>query len=205
MEYKVDIAGITYEMTDIKAVSIKRPLFDKLSVGNACSAELDITVWPIEAIPKMAEIIPWARKESTDEWVKQGVFYIDTREASDDTVQILAYDAMLKAEVVWEPRQSLSFPMSMRNAVNELASLIGVAVDSRTVINSAYTIDYPVNDYTQREVLSYIAAANAGNWIITQAGQLLLVPLFASMPTETHYLINEIGSAITFGGVRILV
>ena len=55
-----------------------------------------------------------------------------------------------------------------------------------------------------REVLAEIAVANAGNWIITDAGKLLLVPL-NSIPAETHYLVTEYGYAITFGGTRILL
>ena len=58
--------------------------------------------------------------------------------------------------------------------------------------------------YEGSEALGRIAVANAGNWTITDEGKLLLVGL-NSMPAETHYLITETGSAITFGGVRILV
>ena len=82
--------------------------------------------------------------------------------------------------------------------------MMGVNLDKRTVLNSAYTIDYPANDYTVRNELCFIAAAHGGNWIITDAGDLLLVPLL-SMPAETNYLITEYGDAITFGGVKILV
>ena len=67
------------------------------------------------------------------------------------------------------------------------------------------TIDYPANNYTLRDVLRFIAAANVGNWIITSENNLLLVPLFGSMPEETNFLVDESGSAITFGGVRIIV
>jgi len=205
MEYYVDIGGVTYGMGDIESVNIEQPLFDKLSVGNACSAKLTIVFWEITTVPRMAKITPYARMKSTDAWVKQGEFYADTRSLQDGKMTIVAYDAMLKGEIVWYPSQHLVFPMSMPNAVNEIASLMGVEIDSRTVINPSYTIDYPANDYTLRDVLRYIAAAHAGNWIVTMEGKLLLVPLFASMPTETNYLITEYGSAITFGGTRILV
>lgn len=55
-----------------------------------------------------------------------------------------------------------------------------------------------------REVLGYIAVSNAGNWIITDEGKLLLVK-FGDIPAETNYLVEEGGFAITFGGDRILV
>ena len=92
----------------------------------------------------------------------------------------------------------------MPTAVNLFCQMMGVKLDKRTVLNSAYIIDYPANDYTIRNELCFIAAAHGGNWIITDEGNLLLVPLL-SMPAETNYLITEYGDAITFGGVRILV
>ena len=205
MDYKVEIAGTTYYKSDISSAVIKRPLFDKLSVGNACSAELDISIWPISTIPKMAKLVPWVREDSASSWTKLGDFYIYTREIIDDLMRIVAYDSMMLAEQIWVPDQSLEFPMSMASAVNIIAGIMGIGVDSRTQINSSYTIDYPANDYTLRDILGYIASANSGNWIITSSGQLLLVPLFSSMPVETNYLIDERGNSITFGGVRITI
>lgn len=201
--YKFDIAGTEYGMEDVLSVKIESPLFSDFSVGNACSAELDIVFWPKSTIPKMAKIIPYI--QSGESWLKLGEFYTDTRSASGDTISIVAYDAMLKADTEWMPAQNLVFPMTMQNAVTVIAGLIGVPVDSRTVLNSTYTIDYPANGYTLRDVLCYIAAAHAGNWIITNEGKLLLVPIFKCMPEETNLLVTEDGDAITFGDVRILV
>lgn len=115
-----------------------------------------------------------------------------------------AFDAMRKAERVWTPDQSLTFPMTAPNAVAEIARIMQVQVDPRTQLDPAYTIDYPANDYTLRDELRFIAAAHAGNWVVTGEGKLLLVPLL-SAPPETFYLVTEYGEPITFGGVRILV
>lgn len=205
MEYKAVIAEVEYGMGDLFSATITQPLFEKLSVGNACSAELKISFSPKGTVPRMAKIVPYARKTATDSWTQLGVFYTDTRTMNDGRMEITAYDDMLRAEQIWEPNQSLVFPLTMSDAVDEIASLIGVSIDARTVLSSAYSIDYPANDYTLRDVLRYIAAAHGGNWVITAEGKLLLVPLFGSMPMETSYLISEDGDAITFGGVRILV
>ena len=97
--------------------------------------------------------------------------------------------------------------MPAATAVADIAARMGVAVDSRTVLDASFPMQYPVDDdgdMTMREALGRIAVANAGNWIITDEGKLLLVGL-NSMPKETNYLVTENGSAITFGGVRILV
>lgn len=205
MEYKVEIDGESYEMSELYSVTITQPLFEQFSVGNACSGELKIVFSPRRSIPPMVKIVPFARQMSTENWSQLGIFYSDTRKLNQGLMEITAYDDMLKAEIVWEPDQSLIFPMTMPDAVTEISRLMGVSVDTRTVLNTAYTIDYPANDYTLREVLSYIAAAHGGNWIMTANGQLLLVPLFGSMPPETHYLVTERGNPIVFGGTRILI
>lgn len=205
MEYKVEIGGESYAMDELRAVSITQPLFEKFSVGNACAAELTVEFIPRGEVPRMAKIIPYCRERETEEWAKLGEFYLDERSRNGVVLKLTAYDAMLKAGLVWEPEQDLTFPMTMPDAVDIFCTLMGVALDSRTVLNSAYTIDYPANDYTVRDILRYIAAAHGGNWIITAEGKLLLVPLFDAMPGETNYLITEGGSSITFGDVRILV
>ena len=102
------------------------------------------------------------------------------------------------------PDQSLTFPMNMPAAAAEFARMMEVELDPRTVLNPAYTIDYPANDYTIRDELRFIAAAHGGNWIMTDEGKLLLVSLL-SIPPETSYLVTEYGSAIMLGGVKILV
>lgn len=203
-QYKFDIAGTEYGMSDVAAVKLEHPLFDKLSVGNTCSAELDITFWVKSDIPRMAQIIPYILLEDGT-WHKLGIFWTDTRAKVSDRLNIIAYDAMMKADIVWVPDQALEFPMPMPQAVTEICRLMAVELDNRTVLNSAYTIDYPANEWTLRDVLGFIGAAHGGNWIITNEGKLLLVPLFASMPAETNYLVTEDGDAITFGGVRITV
>jgi hypothetical protein len=152
----------------------------------------------------MAKIVPYVIDESGAE-IQLGVFYTDTRARTGDMLNIIAYDEMIKSDIIWAPDQSLEFPMSMPDAVAKIRQVMGVELDSRTVLNSAYTIDYPANDYTLRDVLGFIGAAHAGNWIFTSDGKLLLVPLFASMPEETSYLITEDGDPILIGGVHITV
>lgn len=204
-EYKVDIAGVEYGMKDIMSADIEHPLFDKLSVGNACSAQLTISLWPIGTIPRMAKIIPWVRDTNDEEWYQLGVFYIDTRAWSGDLLEITAYDAMLKAELIWTPPLDMVFPVKMGEAAENIASRMGAELDPRCSFNDSYYVPSQEMNYTMRDVLRFIGAAHAGNWIVTNEGKLLLVPLFASMPPETNYLVTENGDAIVFGGVRILV
>ena len=204
MKYKVLIDNEEYIDADIRSANIERPLFDQLSIGNACEATLKIVFRKKTVIPTTAKMIPYALVNN--QWEQLGVFYLDERSIKPTGIMtVVAYDSMLKADKVWVPDQSLEFPMPMDDAVDIIAELMGITVDPRTNVSHAYTIDYPANDYTLRDVLKFIAVANGGNWTITRNDQLLLVPLVGSMPPETHYLIEENGFAIAFGGDRILV
>lgn len=205
-EYKFDVAGTEYGKDAEVSHSVESQLFEEFGIGNACCATLKLAVIA-DNIPRAATIKRYLRLVNGTQataWIPKGVFFTNKRSRDDDYWEVEAYDAMRKADVVWEPSNSLTFPMSMSTAVNLFCQMMGVNLDKRTVLNSAYTIDYPANDYTVRNELCFIAAAHGGNWIITDAGELLLVPLL-SMPAETNYLITEYGDAITFGGVRILV
>ena len=205
-EYGFDINGAWYGPEQEVSHSANSGLYEKFGFGNATIASLTLSLFA-DNIPRGATIKRFIRLRNGDqvsEWLPKGIFYISRRSEDDGRWTVEAFDAMRKAEVVWIPDQSLSFPLSMPDAVKEFARIMGVEVDPRTSLNAAYTIDYPANDYTIRDELRFIAAAHAGNWVITDVGKLLLVPLM-SEPEETNYLVTEHGDAITFGGVRILV
>ena len=209
-ERKINIAGTDYGEDTIVSLTTTGGLFadGTLSVGSAVSREINLSLWNVSTtIPKMAKLIPYYRISNgaqTSEWIQKGVFYIDTRSVDSGLLTIHGYDDMLKAEQIWTPDQSLEFPMPMTQVVDIIANIMGVEIDARTVLNSLYTVDYPANDYTLRDVLRFIAAAHGGNWIMSDVGELWLVGL-NDLPTETNYLCDEDGDWITFGGDRILV
>ena len=204
MKYKIDIAGTIYTECDLQSANIERPLFDRLSIGNACEARMALKFKPKSEIPIMAEIKPYVFIDS--DWKPLGTFYIDERSISSfGIMSVSAYDSMMKADRVWEPDQSIEFPLPMSQAVSIISQLMGVKIDDRTNVSSLYQIDYPANDMTMRDVLGYFGVANAGNLIITNENKFLLVPLVGSAPEETFYLVDENRNAITFGGVRILI
>lgn len=206
VEHEFDINGVRYGKTEEISHTVQNKLFESFGIGNAACAELDLKLIASD-IPRGATVKRFVRLvngEQVSEWQPAGVFFINHRSLDDDVWTIEAFDVMRKADVVWEPDQSLEFPMPMPDAVEEFARIMACEVDERTVLNPDYTIDYPANDYTLRDELMYIAAAHGGNWIVTNEGKLLLVPL-DSMPEETFYLIEEKGDCITLGGDRILV
>lgn len=205
-EYQFDIDGMIYGEDEEIGHSVEHELYEDFSFGNATIAKLTLSLFA-DNIPKGATIkrnVRLTEGGEVSEWLPAGVFFANRRMADDDMWTVEAFDAMRKADVVREPDQALEFPLSAPDAVAEFARIMGVEIDPRTVLNPAYTIDYPANDYTIRNELQSIAAMHGGNWIMTGAGLLRLVPLL-SAPKESNYLITSRGSAITFGGVRILV
>lgn len=216
VEAKLKIAGVEYGEDQIvrKSLMVYGGLYSTFGIGNCCARQIEFEIYPQGTIPRQAKIEVYMRLrlgEQVSEWIPKGVFFFSTRKTDRITgvLSVHGYDAMLKAEETWldSSYDAKTWPMPAATAVADIAARMGVAVDSRTQLDEAFPVQYPVDDkgdMTMREALGRIAVANAGNWTITDEGKLLLVGL-SSMPAETHYLITETGRAITFGGVRILV
>lgn len=206
IEYYVDIAGERYNNDEIKDISITSPLFDVFSIGNACSAQLDLVLYTRANPPPMAEITVYVRLSygvEKSEWIQRGVFYVDTREVDPwGLVTITAYDAMLKTEQTFEVSNIGTWPNTITNIVAYIAQSIGVELDPRNKYTE-YSVSYPLN-YSLREVLCHIAVSNAGNWYITHDNKLRLLR-FTEIPEETNFLVTSKGEAILFGDVRLIV
>jgi len=207
------------------------------SVGNAIAGEISLSMYkPTGVIERMAKVSPWIRlvgEDEESEWIQKGTFYIDTREYEEDghgniVMTIHGYDAMLKAEEDFPMDASIfdltGFATDI-DVVEFIANKIGISVDPRTYddMDQGYVIPRPLG-YTMREVLKYIAAMYAGNFIIADAAgidsgigqyveQLRMLPI-RSYANPTQVLVDGAdGAAITFGvfeagvpgEVRILV
>lgn len=205
-EYGFDIAGKWYGPEDEVTHKVDTGLFEEFSIGNAATAQITVSFYA-DNVPRAATIKRYIRLKNgsqVSEWLPKGVFFTNRRSEDEGYWTIEGFDSMRKSERVWEPSQSLVFPMTMPDAVKEFARIMGVEIDPRTQLNPSYTIDYPANEYTIRDELQFIAAAHAGNWIVTDEGKLLLRPLF-SIPDETSVLVTEHGEAIILGSVGIYV
>lgn len=219
-EVQLLINGMEYGHESLRSMKTKTRVFpqDIPSVGGCYSGEIDIVMQkPAGFIPKQAKLQPRERvhniqKTNFSEWIPKGVFYIDTRkEPKDNTdVKILTlhgYDDMLRAEQDY-PDSALVWPAKDIDVLREIAAFIGVELDERTVekIVNGYDIPHP-DGYSCREVLGFIAAMYAGNFVMSDTGKLRLIVLgdVYEDGEEGSYLINEEGFAITFGGVRIIV
>lgn len=203
-------------------VQVNSELFKNgdFGVGTANASYIDITMVAPFNIPRKGRICVYVRAcndSAVSEWIQQGVYYIDTRQQTHDSrgfdvLTLHGYDAMLLSEITYPSDNTHTYPLLDKAMVQFIADNMkisadssGVRVDPRTweIMTAGYKFPLPVG-YSMREVLCMIAAAYAGNFIISPTGDLRLVSMF-DLPPETRHLITEDGYKITFGGLYILV
>ena len=179
---------------------------DYLIVTDAYLDENDFLVLPNASLENGYVCFNDATEIVMSEWLQQGVYFIDTREISNNddslvTLTLHGFDAMLKAEQDF----SETGTMPDTDIVSMVAEAIGVSVDPRTwdVMTEGYTFTVTPS-YTMREMLGYIAGAYGGVFLMTDLGELRLVTLW-ELPKETRYLVDDAGYVIVFGEDRILV
>lgn len=188
-EVRININGVNYEQDVIFSATSDCKIFDTApTIGGVYSGTFEFRILGDGAsIPKMAKVIPYFRiKDSatgeTSRWIKKGEYFIDTRSVTHNengltVFEAHCFDAILKANANYAS-SSLSWPAVDTDVVADIASKIGVAQDSRnaSVMNKGYMIQIPT-EYTMRDVLSYIGTMYAANWIISDIGELRIVPI----------------------------
>lgn len=231
VDFKAVISGKTYTYGEIKSARITKSMMDKLTIGQATSAMLDMVFEPDGTIPTAAEIKCYIRLANYDptiiitdefsniiqtddgyvlaesyssysDWLPFGTFYIDTRSTdASGWMTITAYDRMLAAE---RDFPSSAGSMTMSAAVTYIANQLGISVDSRNAI-APYNIDSPVGVYTMREVLCGIAAASGGNFVITENNKLRLIRLASPSSTDDVPVMScdVLGDTVTIGKVTL--
>lgn len=184
VEYKFTIDGTDYYAHDIKGIpQIRKPLMEQFSIGEFASASVTLEVYPRGIISKAASVNAYCRLTSLDgstvtDWIPQGKFIITSRSDRNGIITLNCQDAAVKAGQTYTDRTAfIEWPVAMEDVVEEIASIMGVEIDTRTVIQTGtdYVVSYPNDDTLMSEVLRMIAAAHGGNWILTEAGKLRLV------------------------------
>ena len=214
-EVKVNIAGTDYGMDKLTAMRSSASAFGEGEprMGLAPSGELMLSLYLDSAsVPRMAKVRPFVRvvnDKKQSEWLQKGVFYVDTREQDQNGLLTLTcFDAMLLA-CRPQPFSALSWPALDTDVVNEIASILGITLDARTLplMDGGFRIPLPAS-YTMRETLQHIAALYGGSFVITDLGQLRLLPLFnatESVPVESAFSIKRAPDFPACSGVRFLV
>lgn len=192
---RLNIGGTIYGEDAIFSAKASSRLFDtEPAIGGTYSNTFEFSVILPSGtnVARMATVVPQFRAEAggtTSTWYTYGTYFIDTREVSQNdsgltVLKAFCYDAMLKANADYGT-SSLSWPATDTTVVGEIATKMGITVDSRTtaLMNKGYTIPTVPIGYTLRDILSYIAVMYGGNWIITPANKLRLVPIAGGTDT----------------------
>lgn len=185
-EYRFLIGGSEYRESDIQGTPIiEKPLMQEPCIGRCCTGSLTLAVRPHvgETIPKAACVQAFCRLKSRNgntvtDWVKQGKYWVSRRSTSGSLVTLTCRDGMMLAGRTYlDKTQYTVWPVAMADVFNEIVSLMGVTVDSRTVIKTGgdYKVAYPNEDVLMSEILSMIAAAHGGSFVMTEKGELRLV------------------------------
>ena len=203
-EWQVKINGTVYGEDSLINGSIRQinQLYGNALIGNACSGQLDLSLRKVDSgdIPRMAKVeLEYRLTNSTlqSAWIPKGTFWINTREEDPlmNTVTLHCVDAMMFGEQDFIPEDS-NLPLwndeTMRTVANMCVQKINASTTGVNVVfdnpndiqNTApYILNAPPVGYTVRQVLSGIAAAHGGNFIITPQNHLRFIPL---IPTDTE-------------------
>ena len=218
-EIRLLIDGVAYAAPQMVKDSLQttEALFSGTTpaVGGAVAGEVSVKLLGVasSSVARMAELRPQVRlvgdSGAPSEWIAQGVYNVDKRSYNKQTgvLTLHGYDKMLATEQ-WYTGSVTTGGVADVTIINRICSQVGITLDSETATffstqGKSYTVATP-QDYTCRELLQAIAGWYGGNWCMTPVGKLRLV-LLNSLPTETNYLVDNGGNAITFGGDRILV
>jgi len=205
-EWRCIVAGESYGQDRIVSAEASAASMEKAAeIGRCMAKELHLTLREPGAIPRMAQIKAQVRLNDgtrQSEWIDKGTFFVDTR-AKDPfgKLTLNAFDPMLKTDQPYLEQSTLStWPADEADVVDEIADLIGVTVDARTAL-AGYEVPIPEQDWTMREVLGWIAAANGGNWVITPANELYLI----SFEGITSLLGKDSANALLLGDSFIVL
>ena len=206
-----------------------RPVADNTAVvGMFTVGTQTVQSTAFESISRSAQVViemQYTDGTNTSAWYPAGTFFVAHREVDPVTevISLECYDALMKANGEYEyglpwtthtntvianqDGEAIYFAppsMTMTDAVNNIATLIGVTVDSRTSIQTGndFKITAESDGATMRDVLGAIAAAHGGNWIITPENKLRLVPL-NSAANASSASSNVTAVTAVLGGISV--
>ena len=201
-EWRIVNGSNTFTVANLMGGRLNTGMMERVSIGNCVSAQLSLDLWGVTVDSSNPLVLQFRANNmsgSTSTWYTKGTFYIDTLEKSPYTEQttVVAYDAMLKAEVGYMATGVWANPTD-KAVIDNIKSDIGVSVEGENTnpVSGTYKlfVDNPItlanaphigeNGTTDREMLSYIAMLRGGNWVITSANELKLI-CPSTTPTNT--------------------
>jgi hypothetical protein len=181
--------------------TIQSTLFDKLSIGVTGAAQLSLTLWDVEIDPTvpLKALFRATDGVNNSDWHSRGTYFIDKIKASPYSkfIEIIAYDAMLKAETDFAPDGNY-VPMTALQCSQTIASDMGLTLSLATRLlmnrNPKTLSNAPhvgVGGTTDRNMLSYIAVLYGGDWMVYDGSLALILPQWHGGE------VAEVGDAVT--------
>ncbi|MCL6456912.1 MAG: DUF3672 domain-containing protein [Gorillibacterium sp.] len=191
-EVSATVDGVLYGKNKIIDFSIENTLVSgsEFEIGTAIASKLIVRIRTHEEIPANARIVPYlalslasiswntadfAWDASDFPWdgnqtnpIPMGIFYVDGRERVGDIWTFVCYDALMWANVPYV--SALTYPTTQLAVWDEICDRLGYTYDSSVVINPAYMIPVAPTGYGMRQVMAYIAGANASSVFVGKEG-----------------------------------
>lgn len=188
-EWRVYNNGTTFGMEHIVSGSIQYQGWNKQTIGNVISAQLNLTLWNVTIDTNYPIYMQFRATDGTNNspWYAQNGFYVDTMQTNPYTqmTEITAFDSLLKSETDYMPNGSF-VPITAKDLATQIATDIGLTVsaETRNWLNThPYTFstapNVGVGGTTDKEMLSYIATIYGGNWVVKGNTIALLYPQYS--------------------------
>lgn len=172
-EAKITIGDRIFYNEDIVDIKIDTPQNeDGFIIGATTSQSFDLTLLNKGVTiytTNQIKVEIGLKIGSTTEYLLMGYYNIDDVVKTDYTIKFTAFDNMIKFEKPFF--SNLTYPATLTQIVNEIATLTGVAFIGTL---PAYSLK-KLEGFTCREVLGFIASLCGGNAVITREGKFKIV------------------------------
>ena len=210
---KVDINGEEYGTDKVVGLEITSGITSgqEFEIGTAIVSKLVIRIRTNAEIPPNSRIIPYVALDAgglrwidadfsweeadipweggVTTWIPLGEFYVDSRERINNTWEYTCYDKLMFANTPYV--SSLTYPATMKAVWDEICDQLGYTYDSSVVIDPSYVVPAAPTGYTYRQVMGFIAAANAASVYAGRDGVIRFkrfsaaeTPVFEATPSE---------------------
>lgn len=190
-ETKIVVGATTYGEDKIMSCERTQTLFaGDYDIGGVVMNQIQFCLTGVTAdqLPSMSRVDVWTRAvnesgTSTSEWLPMGIYYTKKPEydPESDMLYVTGYDEMWRTGVVpWEIGAAITTwaDPTIRSVAVHLTSGttdatidtnfagIGLALEDSTQIPNDVLLTATPFNFTVREILSEIAVASCGNWVV---------------------------------------
>ena len=181
-EWRIINGASTFTKDNLISGKITRTTYEQLSVGNVIAAQLELELRDVTVDTDSILQVQFRATDgsSNSSWYTKGYFFIDTVESSpySDITKITAYDAMMKAQVVYMKSGTWVGTTTDADIITAILSDISVSASSALTSALATPIaftnapDIGDNGTTEMEMLSIIGVMRGWNFFINYNGEL---------------------------------